>query len=68
MTHWYYQQAFNYWDFWYTYSLKEYPENGVVNIYLKDVTGNIKYATVNEVGLFLNVNYFGKIYSVPVTQ
>lgn len=68
ITHWYYQQAFNYWDFWYTYSLKAYPTDGVVNIYLKDVRDNIKYATVADVGLFMYVEYFGKNYSVPVTQ
>ena len=68
ITHWYYQQAFNYWDFWYTYQLKTYPTNGYVNIYFKDVRDNIKYATVADVGLFLYVEYFGKNYSVPVTQ
>ena len=68
ITHWYYQQAFNYWDFWYTYSLKTYPTDGVVNIYFKDVRDNIQYATVEDVGLFLYVQYFGKNYSVPVTQ
>ncbi len=68
-THWYYQQGGNFWDFWYTYNLKanEYPEDGIVNIYFKDVRDNIKYATVADVGLFLYVEYFGKIYSVPVT-
>lgn len=68
MTHWYYQQANNYWDFWYTYSLKTYPTDGVVNIYLKDVRDHIKYATVADVGLFMYVEYFGKNYSVPVTN
>lgn len=75
MTHWYFQQANNYWDFWYTYSLKAYPEandgeenDGVVNIYFKDVRSNIKYATVQDVGLFLYVKYFGKYYSVKVTE
>lgn len=67
ITHWYYQQAFNYWDFWYTYSLKTYPENGWVYIYLKDVRSNIQYATVTDVGLFMYVEYFGKYYSVPVS-
>lgn len=68
MTHWYFQQQDNYWDFWYTYQLKTCPEDGMVNIYFKDVRGNIKYATVSDVGLFLYVDYFGKIYSVRVTQ
>lgn len=74
MTHWYFQQEGNLWDFWYTYQLKTYPtyantdNNGKVYIYFKDVTDHIKYATVNEVGLFLYVEYFGKYYSVPVTQ
>ena len=65
--HWYYQQAFNYWDFWYTYTLKTYPTDGVVNIYFKDVRDNIKYANVDGVGLFLYVEYFGKNYSVPLS-
>lgn len=66
-THWYFQQADNYWDFWYTYSLKDYPTDGIVNIYFKDVRQNIKYATVQDVGLFLYVEYFGKKYSVPLS-
>ena len=72
-THWYFQQENNYWDFWYTYSLKTYPTNGegteddgVVNIYFKDVRDHIKYANVSDVGLFLYIKYFGKNYSVPV--
>lgn len=68
ITHWYYQQAFNYWDFWYTYQLKSYPTDGYVNIYFKDVRDNIKYADVDDVGLFMYVEYFGKNYSVPVTN
>ena len=73
MNQWYFQQANNYWDFWYTYSLKTCPGDlnndgnpGDVYIYFKDVRGNIKYATVQNVGLFLYVKYFGKNYSVPV--
>lgn len=66
-THWYFQQANNYWDFWYTYSLKTYPTNGIVNIYFKDVRSHIKYAAVADVGLFLYVEYFGKNYSVSVS-
>lgn len=72
---WYFQQANNYWDFWYTYSLKTCPGDlngdgnpGDVQIYFKDVRDHIKYATVANVGLFLYVEYFGKNYSVPVTQ
>ena len=69
-THWYYQQENNWWDFWYTYSIKNYEQtdNGEVNIYFEDVTDHIKYANVNEVGLFMEIKYFGKIYSLPVTQ
>ena len=67
-THWYFQQATNHWDFWYTYSLKTYPTDGKVNIYFKDVRSNIKYATVTDVGLFLYVEFFGKNYSVPETN
>lgn len=67
-THWYFQQGGNFWDFWYTYQLKTYPEDGVVNIYFKDVRDHITYATVADVGLFLYVEYFGKNYSVPVTN
>lgn len=67
-THWYFQQANNYWDFWYTYSLKTYPEGGNVNIYFKDVHDHIQYAEVEDVGLFLYIKYFGKNYSVPVTD
>lgn len=73
MDQWYFQQANNYWDFWYTYSLKTCPGDlnnddhpGDVYIYFKDVRDNIKYATVQNVGLFLYVKYFGKNYSVPV--
>lgn len=68
MTQWYFQQADNYWDFWYTYSLKTYPTGGVVNIYFKDVRDHIAYASVANVGLFLYVEYFGKNYSVPVSN
>ena len=65
-TQWYYQQPNGkWWDYWYVYSVKTYPTNGMVNIYLQDVRSSIKYATVANVGLFLNVNYFGKIYSLP---
>ena len=78
-TKWYYQQPDGkWWDFWYTYSIKNYEQTvaedgttgggGYVNIYLEDVTDRIKYATVNEVGLFMQIDYFGKIYSIPVTQ
>ena len=75
-THWYYQQTNNHWDFWYTYSLKTCPPDntpdqeagGDVYIYFKDVRDHIKYATVADVGLFLYVEYFGKNYSVPVTN
>lgn len=70
MTHWWFQQENNWWDFWYTYSIKnyaEYTEDGVVNIYFNDVRNHIKYATVGDVGLFMYINYFGKIYSLPVT-
>ena len=68
MTHWYFQQQGNLWDFWYTYQLKAYPTDGMVYIYFKDVRDHIKYATVADVGLFMYVEYFGKNYSVPVTQ
>ena len=65
-TQWYYQQPDGkWWDYWYVYSVKTYPTDGWVNIYLQDVRSSIKYATVANVGLFLNVNYFGKIYSLP---
>ena len=66
-THWYYQQGGNFWDFWYTYSLKTCPEDGIVNIYLKDVRQNIAYANVADVGLFMYVEYFGKNYSIPLS-
>ncbi len=67
MIHWYFQQGGNFWDFWYTYQLKTYPTDGQVEIYFKDVRDNIKYATVEDVGLFLFVQYFGKNYSVPLS-
>lgn len=69
-THWWYQQQNNWWDYWYTYSIKEYAQtaSGEVNIYFEDVTGNINYANVTDVGLFLFIDYFGKIYSMPVTN
>ena len=63
-TSWYYQQTNNYWDFWYTYQLKTYPDDGIVNIYFKDVRQTIQYANISDVGLFLYVEYFGKNYSV----
>lgn len=72
---WYYQHKL--WDFWFTYSIKAYPTNGtgtdddgMVNIYLQDVRSHIAYAGnqgVQDVGLFMYINYFGKIYSIPVT-
>ena len=68
ISQWYFQQANNYWDFWYTYSLKTYPANGDVYIYFKDVRSHIQYATVQNVGLFLYIEYFGKNYSVPFTN
>lgn len=69
-THWYYQQENNWWDFWFTYSIKSYEQtnNGEVNIYFEDVKNHIQYATVTDVGLFMEIKYFGKIYSMPVTQ
>ena len=70
MTHWYFQQEAKPWDFWYTYSIKNYDDftnKGVVNIYLADVKDHIQYAEVKDVGLFLRIEYFGKIYSMPVT-
>lgn len=72
-THWYYQQENNWWDFWYTYSIKSYSQtdNGEVNIYFDDVKSHLKYAGVTgvtDVGLFMEIKYFGKIYSIPVTQ
>ena len=68
-THWYFQQADKPWDFWYTYSIKNYEQTdeGEVNIYFKDVRDHIEYATVQDVGLFMEIKYFGKIYSMPVT-
>ena len=68
--HWYFQQADKPWDFWYTYSIKNYEQtnNGEVNIYFKDVRSHIEYANVQDVGLFMEIKYFGKIYSLPVTQ
>ena len=76
-THWWYQQQNNWWDYWYTYSIKEYAQTstGEVNIYFKDVRDNIHYDDqgnttnrVQDVGLFMEINYFGKVYSMPVTQ
>ncbi|MBO6252119.1 MAG: hypothetical protein J6O49_00505 [Bacteroidaceae bacterium] len=69
-THWYYQQENNWWDFWFTYSIKSYEQtnNGEVNIYFQDVKNHIQYATVTDVGLFMEIKYFGKIYSMPVTN
>lgn len=68
-THWYYQQENNWWDFWYTYSIKSYSQtdNGEVNIYFDDVKSHLQYAEVTDVGLFMEIKYFGKIYSIPVT-
>ena len=68
-THWYYQQENNWWDFWFTYSIKSYDQtnNGEVNIYFNDVKSHLQYATVTDVGLFMEIKYFGKIYSIPVT-
>ena len=65
---WWYQPTGN-WDYWYTYSVKEYPTNGVVNIYFKDVTGSLNYTTTHSnVGLYLYVRYFGKIYAMTVAR
>jgi hypothetical protein len=68
IAHWYFQQGGKFWDYWYTYNLKTYPTDGIVNIYFKDVRDHIKYAPVEDVGLFLYVEYFGKNYSIPVTN
>ena len=75
MNQWYFQQANNYWDFWYTYSMKTCPGDlnndgnpGDVYIYFHDVRNHIAYASVQNVGLFLYIEYFGKNYSVPVTD
>lgn len=72
--HWYFQQADKPWDYWYTYSVKSYPTNGRVNIYFEDVRSNIHYDDqgntqnrIKEVGLFMSIKYFGKIYSFQVT-
>ena len=77
MDQWYFQQENKPWDFWFTYSIKKYENtadtnndgkaDGVVNIYFKDVRDHIKFADVKNVGLFLYIDYFGKIYSMPVT-
>ena len=65
---WYYQQPNGkWWDYWYVYSVKTYPSNGMVNIYLQDVRSSIEYANIQNVGLFMEIKYFGKIYSLPVT-
>lgn len=71
MDQWYFQQETKPWDFWFTYSIKKYEntDDGVVNIYFKDVRDHIKFADdmggVKNVGLFLYIDYFGKIYSMP---
>lgn len=72
--HWYYQQADKPWDYWYTYSVKSYPTDGKVKIYFEDVRSHIHYDDqgntqnrIKEVGLFMSIKYFGKIYSFQVT-
>lgn len=63
---WWYQPN-DCWDYWYTYSIKQYPTGGVVNIFFKDVRSQLQYANVGNVGLYLYVRYFGKIYGMNVT-
>lgn len=71
MDQWYFQQKNKPWDFWFTYSIKKYADtrdsDGTVEIYFRDVRDHIKFADVENVGLFLYIDYFGKIYSMPVT-
>lgn len=67
------------WDFWYTYSIRNFEQTtpvrdaqnkvigGEVNIFFKDVRSQLKYANVGNVGLYLYVRYFGKIYGMNVT-
>lgn len=65
---WWYQPSGN-WDYWYTYSVKQYPANGEVNIYFKDVTGSLNYTnTHSNVGLYMYIRYFGKIYAMTVNR
>ncbi len=72
MDNWWYQpysttKGSGYWDYWYTYSVKQYPTNGIVNIYFKDVTGSLNYTNTHaNVGLYLYIRYFGKIYAMTV--
>ena len=68
VAYWWYQPT-TYWDYWYTYSIRQYPADGLVNIYFKDVTGNLNYtSTHSNVGLYMYIRYFGKIYAMTVSR
>lgn len=47
------------WNYWYTYTVNEYPENGEVIIYLKDDRGARAQASTQDVGLYLDIENFG---------
>ena len=47
------------WNYWYTYTVNEYPENGEVIIYLKDTRDARVQASTQDVGLYLDVENFG---------
>lgn len=75
LTNWWYQPAN--WDYWYTYSIGNYDDTnqGEVNIYFKDVRSNLHYDDqgntqnrITNVGLYLYVRYFGKIYAMTVND
>lgn len=74
---WDYQEANNYWDFWYTYSVTSIPRTSgggaiiqgpEIWIDLKDIrdAGGFSTATrPNNVGLYLYIEFFGS--AIPVT-
>lgn len=56
-TDWYYESVN--WNFWYGYTLNEYPDNGEVVIYLKDIRDFYSQASNQNVGLYLDIENFG---------
>ena len=73
-TQWNYQEANNYWNFWYTYSIVSVPRSGgneVVGpeiwIDLDDVRDpNVFQPVPNNVGLYLYIEFFGAANAVSI--
>lgn len=47
------------WNYWYEYTINEYPSDGKVIIYLKDVRDTRQQASKQDVGLYVDIDDFG---------